>query len=257
MVFDTAGKLVLAGGDLEYNGKTINKDWEHSGAVDWDGNVWVIERDAHRIVKLNPKLDRFLLQLGTTMEKGNSPTHLDLPSGIAVLKSGNIVVTDGYGNNRVILYDKTGKFLKQVGKGAGGPADKGTGPGEWVLPHKLAVDADENLYIIDRENKRLQVFDKDLNYKREIKNEWNPWDVAHLAQGHRGRTASSPTTCSSASTSSRSPTASSWRPGARRAPAPASSTGCTASSSTRRARSTPPTPTASGIQKFVAAGTSY
>ena len=117
------------------------------------------------------------------MEKGNDATHLDLPSGIAVLKSGNIVVTDGYGNNRVILYDKTGKFLKQVGKGAGGPADKGTGPGEWVLPHKIAVDAQENLYIIDRENKRLQVFDKDLNYKRELKNEWNPWDVAISRKG--------------------------------------------------------------------------
>ncbi len=186
MVFDAAGKLLLAGADQEINGKKINPDWEHSGGVDWEGNVYVIERDAHRIVKLSPGLDKFLLQLGTTMEKGNDPTHLDLPSGIAILKSGNIVVTDGYGNNRVILYDKTGKFLKQVGKGAGGPADKGTGPGEWVLPHKIAVDAQENLYIIDRENKRLQVFDKNLNYKREIKNEWNPWDVAHLAQGHRG-----------------------------------------------------------------------
>jgi hypothetical protein len=103
-----------------------------------------------------------------------------------VLKSGNIVVTDGYGNNRVILYDKNGKFIKQVGKGAGGPADKGTGPGEWVLPHKLAVDAQENLYIIDRENKRLQVFDKDLNYKREIKNEWNPWDVHISRKGTDG-----------------------------------------------------------------------
>ena len=144
------------------NGKTINKDWEHSGAVDWEGNIYIIERDAHRIVKVTPKMDKFLMQIGTTMEKGNGPNHLDLPSGIAVLKSGNIVVTDGYGNNRVILYDKNGKFIKQVGKGAGGPADKGTGPGEWVLPHKLAVDAQENLYIIDRENKRLQVFDKDL-----------------------------------------------------------------------------------------------
>lgn len=186
MVFDTAGKLLLAGGDLEYNGKTINKDWEHSGAVDWDGNIYIIERDAHRIVKVTPKMDKFLLQLGTTMEKGNGPNHLDLPSGIAVLKSGNIVVTDGYGNNRVILYDKQGKFIKQVGKGAGGPADKGTGPGEWVLPHKLAVDAQEHLYIIDRENKRLQVFDKDLNYLREIKNEWNPWDVAISRKGTEG-----------------------------------------------------------------------
>ena len=186
MVFDTAGKLLMAGGDLEYNGKTINKDWEHSGAVDWEGNVYIVERDAHRIVKVTPKMDKFLLQLGTTMEKGNDATHLDLPSGIAVLKSGNIVVTDGYGNNRVILFDKTGKFIKQVGKGAGGPADKGTGPGEWVLPHKLAVDAQENLYIIDRENKRLQVFDKDLNYIREIKNEWNPWDVHISRKGTDG-----------------------------------------------------------------------
>jgi DNA-binding beta-propeller fold protein YncE len=186
MVFDTAGKLVMSGGDLEYNGKTINKDWEHSGAVDWDGNVYIIERDAHRIVKVSPKMDKFLMQIGTTMEKGNGPNHLDLPSGIAVLKSGNIVVTDGYGNNRVILYDKAGKFIKQVGKGAGGPADKGTGPGEWTLPHKLAVDAQENLYIIDRENKRLQVFDKDLNYLREIKNEWNPWDVHISRRGTEG-----------------------------------------------------------------------
>jgi DNA-binding beta-propeller fold protein YncE len=177
MVFDTDGNLVLAGADQEINGKTINPSWQHSGGVDWDGNVYVIERDAHRIVKLSPKLDRFLLQLGTTNEKGNDATHLNLPSGIAILRSGNMVVTDGYGNNRVILFDKNGKFIKQVGKGEGGPADKGTGPSEWNLPHKLAVDAKENLYIIDRENKRLQVYDKDLTYLREIKNDWNPWDV--------------------------------------------------------------------------------
>ncbi len=186
MVFDAAGKLLMSGGDVEYNGKTINKDWEHSGGVDWEGNVYIIEREAHRIVKVTPKMDKFLMQIGTTGEKGTDATHLDLPSGIAILKSGNIVVTDGYGNNRVILYDKTGKFIKQVGKGAGGPADKGTGVGEWTLPHKLAVDAQENLYIIDRENKRLQVFDKNLNYQREIKNEWNPWDVHISRKGTEG-----------------------------------------------------------------------
>jgi peptidylamidoglycolate lyase len=181
MIFDTAGKLLATGGDGEYNGKKINPDWEHSGGVDWEGNVYIIERDAHRIVKLNPTMDKFLLQLGTTMQKGNDGTHFNLPSGIAILRNGNMVVTDGYGNNRVVLFDKTGKFIKQVGKGAGGPEDKGTGPGEWNLPHKLAVDAQENLYIIDREGHRLQVFDKDLNYKREIRNEWNPWDV-HISR---------------------------------------------------------------------------
>ena len=186
MVFDTEGNLILSGADQEINGKTINPSWQHSGGVDWDGNVYVIERDAHRIVKLSPKLDKFLLQLGTTNEKGNDATHLFLPSGIAILHNGNMVVTDGYGNNRVILFDKNGKFIKQVAKGAGGQSDKGTGPGEWNLPHKVAVDAKENLYIIDREGHRLEVFDKDLNYIREIRNDWNPWDVNISRKGTDG-----------------------------------------------------------------------
>src|SRR5581483_4953182 len=141
MVFDTDGNLILAGADQAINGKTINPSWQHSGGVDWDGNVYVIERDAHRIIKLAPKLDKVLLQLGTTNEKGNDATHFNLPSGIAILHNGNIIVTDGYGNNRVVMFDRTGRFIKQVAKGAGGPSDKGTGPGEWNLPHKLAVDA--------------------------------------------------------------------------------------------------------------------
>ncbi len=187
MVFNTDGKVVASGGDQELNGRKLDPNFQHSGAVDWDGNVYMIERDAHRIVKLNPKMDKVLMQLGTTMEKGNDATHFDLPSGIAVLKNGNMIVTDGYGNNRVVLFDKTGKFIKQVAKGAGGPADKGNGIGEWVLPHKLAVDAQENLYIIDREGHRVQVFDKNLNYLREINVPgWNPWDIAISRKGDDG-----------------------------------------------------------------------
>jgi DNA-binding beta-propeller fold protein YncE len=187
MVFDTAGNMIMAGADQEINGKTINPSWQHSGGVDWDGNVYVIERDAHRIVKLSPKMDKFLLQLGTTGVKGTDATHLDLPSGIAILHNGNMVVTDGYGNNRVLLFDKTGKLLKTVAKGNGGPADKGKGPGEWDLPHKIAVDAQENLYIIDREGHRVQVFDKNLAYIREIAVEgWNPWDINISRKGTDG-----------------------------------------------------------------------
>jgi DNA-binding beta-propeller fold protein YncE len=187
MVFDGAGNLVKAGADQAINGKPIDPSWQHSGTVDWDGNVYVIERDAHRIVKLDASLNTFLLQLGVTGERGCDPTHFDLPSGIAVLRNGNMVVTDGYGNNRVVMYDKTGKFLKQVGKGAGCQQDKGKGPGEWDLPHKLAVDAQENLYVIDREGHRLQVFDKNLNYRREIRVEgWNPWDIGISRKGDDG-----------------------------------------------------------------------
>ncbi len=187
MVFDRDGKMVLSGADQEINGKKLNPSYLHSGGVDWEGNIYIIERDAHRIVKMSPKLDKFLLQLGVTDQKGTDPTHLNLPSGIAILHNGNIVVTDGYGNNRVVLFSKDGKFIKQVGKGAGGPNDKGTGNSEWNLPHKLAVDAEENLYIIDRENKRIQVFDKNLNYIRQFANEgWNPWDIGISRKGTDG-----------------------------------------------------------------------
>jgi len=186
MVFDTAGNLIMSGADQEINGKKINPDWEHSGTVDWDGNVWVIERDAHRIVKLTPKLDKFLMQLGTTNTPGNDATHFNLPSGIGVLRNGNIVVTDGYGNNRIILFSKDGKLIKQVAKGAGGPTDKGKGPGEWDLPHKMAMDAQDNIYAIDREGHRVQVFDKNLTYIREIANEWNPWDIGISRKGTDG-----------------------------------------------------------------------
>jgi DNA-binding beta-propeller fold protein YncE len=186
MVFDTAGNLVMSGADQELNGKKINPDWEHSGTVDWDGNVWIIERDAHRIVKLSPKLDKFLMQLGTTNTRGNDATHFDLPSGIGVLRNGNVVVTDGYGNNRIVLFSKDGKFIKQVARGAGGPADKGKGPGEWDLPHKMAMDAQDNIYAIDREGHRVQVFDKNLTYVREIANEWNPWDIGISRKGTDG-----------------------------------------------------------------------
>ena len=187
MVFDRDGRLILGGADQAINGKPINPSWQHSGGVDWEGNVYVIERDAHRIVKLSPKLDKFLLQLGVTGEKGTDATHLDLPSGIAILRNGNIVVTDGYGNNRVAVFSKDGKLIKQVAKGAGGPVDKGTGTGEWNLPHKLAVDADENLYVVDRENHRIQVFDKNLTYVRQFTNDgWNPWDIGISRKGNDG-----------------------------------------------------------------------
>lgn len=185
MVFDRDGKLVMEGGDLVHDGKRM--DPPHSGAVDWDGNVYVSDIENARVLKFSPNLDKVLLQIGTTGQVGTDGTHLNRPSGIAVLHSGNIIITDGYGNNRVGMWDKNGKFIKQVAKGAGGPNDKGNGKGEWELPHKLAVDSDETLYIVDRENYRIQVFDKDLNYIREISQpDWNPWDIAISRKGSNG-----------------------------------------------------------------------
>ena len=188
MVFDRDGNLVMSGADQEINGKTINPSWQHSGAVDWDGNVYIIERDAHRIVKLSPKLDKFLLQLGTTGENGNDATHFDLPSGIAVLRNGNIVVTDGYGNNRVVLFSQ-GRQVHQAGRQGRRRTRRTRAPARASgscrtssrsMPTRTCTSSIARTIA-------LQVFDKNLNYIREIKNEgWNPWDIGISRKGNDG-----------------------------------------------------------------------
>jgi len=170
----------------------------HGVRVDAQDNIWVIDEGSNSIIKFNPE-GRVTMVLGRRDEwpmGGMQPPIKELspappyifnrPTDVGFDKQGNIFVADGYVNSRIAKYDKNGKFIKQVGKGAGGPDDKGTGPGEWNLPHKLAVDAEEHLYIIDREGHRLQVYDKNLNYLREIKNDWNPWDVTISRKGTDG-----------------------------------------------------------------------
>ena len=187
MVFDRDGRFVRAGAERDMEGQQVAGGWLHSGEVDWDGNVWVVERMNHRILKFDPTLEQALMQIGTTGEPGNDATHLNSPSGILFTREGNIVVTDGYGNNRVALFAQDGTFIKQVARGDGGPDDAGAGPGEWDLPHQGAVDADDTLYLLDRENRRIQVFDNQLNYQREIANDgWNPWDIAISRRGDDG-----------------------------------------------------------------------
>ena len=184
LVFDKSGELIGGGGETDAKGQPIVGGWLHSGEVDWLGNVWVVERDNHRILKLNPTFDRVLMQLGTTGVSGNDERHFSRPSGISVLRSGRLIVTDGYGNNRVVMYSSDGTFIKQIGMGSGGPDDGGTGPGEFDLPHQAAVDASDNIFVVDRENRRIQVFDQNLTYLREFSNDsWNPWDIAISRRG--------------------------------------------------------------------------
>ena len=83
---------------------------------------------------------------------------------------GNIFVSDGYGNSRVVKYDKNGVFLKMAGH-------RGTGPLEFNTPHGLAVDAQGNVYIADRGNNRIQVLDNELNFKAQYLNVGTPWTV--------------------------------------------------------------------------------
>jgi hypothetical protein len=92
------------------------------------------------------------------------------PTDVAWDAQGNIFVSDGYGDSRVVKYDKNGRFLKSAGV-------RGNQPGQLNLPHTLAADAQGNVYIGDRSNARVQVWDNDLNFKAIYDQVGSPWAI--------------------------------------------------------------------------------
>jgi DNA-binding beta-propeller fold protein YncE len=95
---------------------------------------------------------------------------LGRPTDVAWDRQGNIFVSDGYVNNRVVKYDKNGHFLTQVGS-----EKSGLGKNELNLPHGISADAQGNVYVADRSNHRLQVFDNDLSFKASYDNIGDSW----------------------------------------------------------------------------------
>ena len=131
----------------------------HSVRVDPQGSIWVVDATAHVIYKMSAPGARdfaarheVMLQLGTQGVSGNDSSHFNLPTDVAFAPNGDIYVSDGYGNARVVKYTVGGKYLLEWGK-------RGTGPGEFELPHNLVVDAQGRVYVTDRDNQRIQVFD--------------------------------------------------------------------------------------------------
>jgi DNA-binding beta-propeller fold protein YncE len=122
----------------------------HGIRVDKEGNVWVVDR-ANAVLKYTA--DGKLLQTwGTRGVKGNDEKTFNLPTDISWDSQGNSYVSDGYGNTRVVKFDKAGKFVMTWGT-------PGNGPGQFNTPHSIAFDSKDRCYVSDRENNRIQIFD--------------------------------------------------------------------------------------------------
>ena len=91
--------------------------------------------------------------LGEAGKPGNDDRHFARPTDIAFLPDGTFFVTDGYINTRVVKFDKAGKYVTTWGT-------PGTGPGQFNLPHAIAIDRNRKLYVADRANSRIQIFDE-------------------------------------------------------------------------------------------------
>src|SRR3954468_2367885 len=153
--FDQNGKLLKAFGTGMF-------DFPHGSFVDLNGDLWVTDatrpggKKGHTVMKFSPD-GALLMTLGKEGVSGSGPDLFDQPTDVAVARNGDIFVTDSHRNgknNRVVKFDKTGKFIKEWGK-------KGSGPGEISEPHTIAMDSRGRLFVGDRENNRIQIFDQE------------------------------------------------------------------------------------------------
>jgi len=150
--FDTSGKLLKNIGAGLFVGP-------HKLTFDAEGDLWVAD-GGHQVFKLDQN-GKVLLTIGKKGQPGSGTDQFDTPTEVAVAANGDIFVADGHtgggtalGNARIVKFDKTGKFLKSWGK-------KGMGPGEFDVPHSLAFDSRGRLFVADRQNSRVQIFDAD------------------------------------------------------------------------------------------------
>jgi len=120
---------------------------------DPDRHVWVVDDNRHQVFEFTNDGKQLVLTLGEAGVPGNDEKHFGRPTDIAFLPDGTFFVTDGYINTRVVKFDKTGKYLMTWGT-------PGNGPGQFNLPHSIDIDRDRRLYVADRQNSRVQIFDE-------------------------------------------------------------------------------------------------
>jgi streptogramin lyase len=147
----------------------------HSVRVDKDDNIWAVDKGSDMVVKFNPE-GRVVMVFGRKQEASDEDTaplkHPKPPlpaedgrfrqvTDVTWDPQGNIYISDGYINSRVAKADAKGNWLKSWG-------DRGNKPGEFNTPHNIAADAKGNIYVADRFNRRIQVFDGEGNFLRAI-----------------------------------------------------------------------------------------
>ena len=146
---DPSGRLLSSWGSGLF-------DFPHGFDVDDEGNVWVADQRGHQVVKFDAE-GNLLMTIGERGTAGEPPL-VDEPTGVVVAPSGEVFITEGHsfagGANRVTKYAADGTFLTSWG-------GTGSGPGEFNVPHTIALDSEGRLFVGDRANNRIQIFDQE------------------------------------------------------------------------------------------------
>lgn len=144
----------------------------HDIEVDSEDNLWVTDAGNHQVYKFSND-GELLMTIGEKEVNGNDHDHLGGPTGVTVLPSGDFYISDGYGNNRVVKFNKEGQYLTEWGQ-------LGETPGDFNLPHGIASDNKNRVYVADRSNSRIQVFDSEGEFLYEwiSKENGRPWGMS-------------------------------------------------------------------------------
>ena len=149
--------------------------YAHYVRVDNEDNIWVADKGSDMVIKFNPE-GRVAMVFGRKQEASDEKTgplpHPNPPlppidgmfrqvTDMAWDRAGNTYISDGYVNSRIAKVDKNGTWIKSWGE----PGDQ---PGEFSTPHSIAVDAEDHVYVADRGNRRIQVFDSEGKFLRQI-----------------------------------------------------------------------------------------
>ena len=183
--FDPEGNLVNSWGDRNLLPKRL-----HGCFIDYEGNVWIGGNEDGIVQKYSHDGSKMLLQIGTkgkfdtsdgTMggfsggtitgpSMNSSHTLLNLPASIAVdATNGDVYIADGYGNRRVVVFDREGRFLRQWGRQVTlAEVEAGVGGVFFEVVHCVVIGKDGLVYVSDREGHRIEVFDKMGNFQRNI-----------------------------------------------------------------------------------------
>ena len=177
--FDATGKYVREIGKGVYG-----LGYGHGIRFDKYDNLWVVDKGTQAVTKFDPQ-GYVTLNLGRRSEGpdepdyfrplargGTTPPHIDGylggPTDVAWDANDNIFISDGYRNSRVAKFDKDGNWVKGWGVRGPGGAHANENPGSFNTPHNIAADRQNNIYVADRNNRRIQVFDADGTFKRFI-----------------------------------------------------------------------------------------
>jgi peptidylamidoglycolate lyase len=150
----------------------------HGLTIDKDDNVWLTDVGLHQVFKFDRDGD-LLLVTGERGIAGEDAAHFNMPTDVAITSDGSFYVSDGYGNSRIVKYSADGTYLTSWGS-------KGTAPGQFDVPHSITLDSQGRIYVADRGNARVQIFDEAGGFITEWKSVplGRPWAIRISADGN-------------------------------------------------------------------------